>query len=34
MPLVADQILVEKIIYDDGTEWKDTLGFWQTGGIQ
>ena len=34
MPLVADQILVEKIVYDDGTVWKDTLGFWQTGDTQ
>jgi hypothetical protein len=34
MPLIADQILVEKIIYTDGTMWKDALGFWQTGGTQ
>jgi hypothetical protein len=34
MTLIADQILVEKIVYNDGTAWKDTLGFWQTGGAQ
>jgi hypothetical protein len=34
MPLIADQILIEKIVYNDGSVWKDTLGFWQIGGIQ
>jgi hypothetical protein len=34
MPLIADQIWVEKIIYNDGSAWKDALGLWQTGGTQ
>jgi hypothetical protein len=34
IPFIADQILVEKITYADGTVWSDVTGFWQMGGIK
>jgi hypothetical protein len=34
IPFTADQILVEKITYNDGSVWSDVTGFWQMGGIK
>ncbi|GMO50376.1 MAG: hypothetical protein Pg6C_14090 [Treponemataceae bacterium] len=34
IPFIADQILVGKIFYNDGSVWSDVTGFWQMGGIK
>jgi hypothetical protein len=34
LSFMADQIIVEKIFYADGSTWSDMLGLWRLGGIK